>query len=70
MAEFVENGVDLTLFSPLPKEAGRDVLRIICIARLVAVKRIDLLFEACKYLIGNIRFAVDIVGDWAAAAGS
>jgi len=61
--ELVENGVDLELFVPQPKIDGHDALQIICIARLVDFKRIDLLIDACSRLAGKISFKVDIVGD-------
>ena len=61
--EFVENGVDLDLFTARPREIHGDVLHIICLARLVGFKRIDLLIDACSRLVGKLQFKVDIVGD-------
>ena len=68
--EFVENGVDLNLFTPrvhegIPRvhEGISEAFRIICLARLVGFKRVDLLIDACSRLVGKMQFEVDIVGD-------
>ena len=61
--EFVENGVDLELFTPRSKPEITTDFHIICIARLVDFKRIDLLIDACSRLKDKIEFRVDVVGD-------
>jgi glycosyltransferase involved in cell wall biosynthesis len=63
VVEFVENGVDLDLFKPQSTRMMRKKFRIIHIGRLADVKRVDLLFDACAQLSGNIEFELDLVGD-------
>jgi glycosyltransferase involved in cell wall biosynthesis len=61
--EFVENGVDLDLFRPGLTDRKHGNFRIIYVGRLVDWKRVDLLIEACKRLVGNVEFELDVVGD-------
>lgn len=61
--EFVENGVDLDRFLVRTSETSRGKISIIFLGRLVDWKRVDLLLEACKRLIGNAEFRLHIVGD-------
>jgi glycosyltransferase involved in cell wall biosynthesis len=63
IVEFVENGVDVNLFSPQTRLTAHKTFRIIHIGRLVDVKRVDLLLAACSKLIGKIEFQLDLVGD-------
>jgi glycosyltransferase involved in cell wall biosynthesis len=63
VVEFVENGVDLDLFRPELSAARGEKFRIIYVGRLVDLKRVDLLLEACARLIGAIDFELDVVGD-------
>ena len=63
VVEFVENGVDTNLFRPPPTSPGRSSLQIIHIGRLVDVKRVDLLLEACAHLIDKVDFQLALVGD-------
>src|SRR5262249_21150305 len=59
--EFVENGVDVDLFRPTSTPMSREIFRIIHIGRLVDVKRVDLLIDACTRLVGNLEFQLDVV---------
>ena len=61
--EFVENGVDLDRFNFEPRSAASENVSIICVGRLVDWKRVDLLINACRKLVGKVSFRVDIVGD-------
>ena len=59
----MENGVDLDRFLVRTSETSRGKISIIFLGRLVDWKRVDLLLEACKRLIGNAEFRLHIVGD-------
>lgn len=61
--EFVENGVDLELFKPRHVSPASKTFRILHIGRLVDVKRVDLLIDACARLKHRIDFKLDLVGD-------
>ncbi len=61
--EFVENGVDPARFRVSPDKTGRENLSIIYMGRLVDVKRVDLLIDACEKLVGKMNFRTHIVGD-------
>jgi alpha-maltose-1-phosphate synthase len=63
IVEFVENGVDIDIFSPKPSGGKRGNVRIIYVGRLVDWKRVDLLIAASARLIGEVNFEVHIVGD-------
>jgi len=63
IVELVENGVDLDLFKPEPKRIAHEKFRIIHIGRLVDIKRVDLLFDACAQLLGKVEFQIDLIGD-------
>lgn len=64
IVQFVENGVDTSLFFPNPLPiAPSKIFRMIHIGRLVDVKRVDLLLEACGKLKGKTAFHLDLVGD-------
>ena len=61
--ELVENGVDAMLFRPKPQRVQNGTFQIIHIGRLVDFKRIDLLLKACRQLVGQLDFRLDLVGD-------
>jgi glycosyltransferase involved in cell wall biosynthesis len=64
--QLVENGVDLVTFTPravADQVASDSVFRIIYIGRMVDMKRVDLLLEACTRLVGKIEFVLDLIGD-------
>jgi glycosyltransferase involved in cell wall biosynthesis len=61
--EFVENGVDLSVFKPGPRPNKDQKFHIIHIGRLAEVKRVDLLLDACTSLSGKIDFELNLVGD-------
>jgi glycosyltransferase involved in cell wall biosynthesis len=64
MLHLCENGVDLDTFSRGRWHAGRNAKsRIVFIGRLVRVKRIDLLLDACAALSKDVPFVLDVIGD-------
>lgn len=60
--EFVENGVDVDLFRPGSAKSEHGKFRIVYVGRLVDCKRVDLLIDACKRLIGSVDFELELVG--------
>jgi len=65
VATLVESGVDLRLFggSVTPESNMRDEASIIYVGRLVDVKRVDLLIDACLSLRNVEKLNLHIVGD-------
>jgi glycosyltransferase involved in cell wall biosynthesis len=61
--EFVENGVDLDRFCVGSVGTRRENIDIIYVGRLIDVKRVDLLIDACVHLVGKVNFRIHIVGD-------
>jgi len=61
--EMPENGVDLELFKPMPRNGIHRKVSIIYVGALVDWKRVDLLIAACASLKGKVDFEVHVVGD-------
>jgi glycosyltransferase involved in cell wall biosynthesis len=59
----VENGVDLDRFRTDSGGTRSDNVSIIYLGRLVDWKRVDLLIDASRKLVGKVSFQVHIVGD-------
>ena len=61
----VPDGLDVTRFSPLPRDAHRECVRILTVGRLIPRKDFQLLIRALPQLIQNTTrdFEVEIVGD-------
>ncbi len=65
VATLVENGVDLRLFASAGNRSSAmpSLSNIIYVGRLVEVKRVDLLIEACLFLRGSENLKLHIIGD-------
>lgn len=59
------NGIDLEAILPrVPLPAVERPVRLLCVARLVEKKGVDVLLEACAVLHGaGLEFSLDIIGD-------
>ncbi len=59
----VYNGTDTDRFHPAPKPRSEKTLRVICVARIIARKRLDLIIDATEQLVAAGRnLEVQIVG--------
>ena len=58
-----ENAVDPEKFAPREYLCDDGPVRIAFVGRLVALKGVDMLFEACEDLLGEGKVELDIIGD-------
>lgn len=59
----IHNGVDLRTFAPGPDDNGEDTIRIICVARMEHVKRIDILLQAAAKIEAKNPWVLELLGD-------
>jgi glycosyltransferase involved in cell wall biosynthesis len=60
----IRNGVDRRHFAPRPREPAEDPPVVLCVSRLVEIKGLDTLVDACGLLCARgVSFRCEVIGD-------